>query len=250
MKWALPWVAGLLSLAVGLVVYMPAQVAVGWAEQALPGLRTSGVHGSLLDGSAAHLLYHDVALENTSWTLHPLALLRGRLAGLVTTATDSGQLSARAALSLSGRLSLNQLSGSASLKWLARRAGYSFLPVAGLIGVDVETLSLSPDGDIDRLNGRVQASGLRWQLLKPPPLLGDYVLALHSADSKILAEITDSSGPLALAGKASLSQQGVYQLDLRLRAGEQADPRLAKLLTELGKPDVQGWYRIKERGQL
>lgn len=251
MKRSVLILAGLGALAVGLVVYLPAAIVADWAESSVPGLRISGVDGTALDGRASRVLYNDLPLEDLSWSVRPWSLLLARAGADISVATDAGGLEATVNRSLLGDgLRVSNLAGAASIEWVARRAGYTFVPVSGRIRADIARLALDAGGGIVSARGHVEADGLRWELLNPPAPLGRAAAAIDATDGTATVKITDSDGPLALDGDAELQKNGTYRLNLRLRARGEADPRLKKLLTELGETDSEGWYRIAERGRL
>ncbi len=54
-----------------------------------------------------------------------------------------------------------------------------------------------------------------------------------------------------MTGRVTLSDKNRrYDLDVKLRARAGADGRLKQILQQLGKPDSEGWYHIRERGAL
>lgn len=242
--------AGVLALVVGLIWRLPAPVAAGWVQSAVPGLTLSGTSGTALSGNAAHVLYEDIALEDVSWQLQPLRLLLGQMAVQLSTATDVGRIEASLRRGFGGGLSAGPVDGQASLAWLARRAGYTFVPLSGSLILSVDNAELDNNGVAQTLSGRVQARGLQWDLLKPPAPIGNFVGVVSGEAGDLQLTIEEADGPVDVEGEATLAANGVYRLDLRLRARAGADDRLKKLIDQLGRPDDQGWYPIVERGRL
>ncbi|MDT0636196.1 type II secretion system protein N [Spectribacter hydrogenoxidans] len=250
MNWKLVILAGVLALVVGLVWRLPATVASGWVQSAVPNLTLAGTEGTALSGRAGHVLYEDIALEDVSWQLRPLRLLIGQVAVQLSTATDVGRIEASLRRGLSGNLSAGPVNGQASLAWLARRAGYTFVPLSGSLILAIDNAELDSAGQVQTLTGRVQARGLQWDLLKPPAPIGNFVGVVSGEAGDLQLTIEEADGPVDVEGQASLAANGIYRLDLRLRARAGADDRLKKLIDQLGRPDNQGWYPIVERGQL
>lgn len=250
MNWKLVILAGVLALVVGLVWRLPATVAAGWVQSAVPNLTLAGTSGTALSGSAAQVLYDDIALEDLSWELQPLRLLIGQFAVQLSTATDVGRIEASLRRGLGGSLSAGPVNGQASLAWLARRAGYTFVPLSGSLILAVDNAELDSAGQVQTLTGRVQARGLQWDLLKPPAPIGNFAGVVSGEAGDLELTIEEADGPVDVEGQASLAGNGIYRLDLRLRARAGADDRLKKLIEQLGRPDNQGWYPIVERGRL
>ncbi|MAA75268.1 MAG: type II secretion system protein N [Salinisphaeraceae bacterium] len=245
--------AGLLSMLVGLVLWLPASVAAGWIERAVPGLNLSGLGGSAINGRAALVTYQNAALEDVGWTLHPLALLTGRVKVSLQTGTDTGQLSADLVRSLGGQVRVSSVNGSASLATLAAHAGYRFLPTDGVLRLFDVSAEVEPAGDTARLNqvaGTVVLDDSHWLLVRPPIALGRFEAILETRDEKNRLRVVESDGPIAVEGMAELDPGNNYSLDMKLRPRSGADARLQKMLGQMGRPDASGWYPVRERGSL
>lgn len=251
MRVALLIAVGVVALAYGLVTRMPAAFVANWADTNIPGLTLSGAAGTALDGHIKRVLYRDLPLQDIAWQIHPWFLLLGKAQVDIRIATDAGGIDAgfRYPL-LGGDVVVTNLNGSASFDWLAQRAGYTFIPVSGRLGLDLERIVLSPKGQISAVTGQATANNIRWQLIRPPALLGRLGVAITSETGTITAKVTDSDGPLAVKGSVALTANNIYQLNIRLRARSGAEPRLKRLLSELGDANANGWYRIHTQGAL
>lgn len=242
---------GLLAFAAGLVARMPATVVAEWAESNIPGLMLSGVSGTALDGRVARALYRDLPLQDISWEVQPWQLLLGQANVEVHVATDTDGFEATVSRPLlGGDITISNLTGSASVGWLARRFGYTFIPVTGQLTVQLHRVVVSTGAGLKAAHGRLSVSGLRWELIKPPAPLGSVRVKVTTEADAIIAHITHSDGPLAVAGSARLQPGGRYRVNIRLRPRPEADRRLQELLSELGNADSDGWYRIAASGRL
>lgn len=251
MKTTLLILAGLIALAFGLVTRMPAAFVADWADTNIPGLTLSGATGTALEGRVGHVLYKGLPLKQVQWDIQPWSLLLGEVEADIRVATDAGGIEATISHSLWGDgLTLTDVHGSASLDWLAQRAGYTFIPVSGRLSLDLAQLTLTGDGQVTDVAGQATANNIHWQLIRPPALLGRLSAKISSEAGIVTLEITDSDGPLAVKGSAKLQPGNVYQLNFRLRTRTEADARLKRLMAELGNPDADGWYRISTQGRL
>ncbi|WP_423820517.1 type II secretion system protein N [Salinisphaera sp. SPP-AMP-43] len=242
-------IAGGIAFVIGLVVYLPASLVAHWTTDGTP-VQLQGVSGTLLDGQAAYVSLPDGALDNLQWQLAPAALLLGRLSVSVRTDTDLGHLSGNVDRSLFGGNTIRHLHGEATIGWAADLAGYTFVPLSGRIGLDLSQVSFDDQLKVSALDGQVQLTNSRWELLNPPLTLGRFQAQVTHTDDGLAAEIVDSHGPLALTGQVRLVGQRRYDLNVRLRARAGADERLKKILGQLGRPDNEGWYRVREQGRL
>ena len=242
-------IVGLIVFVIGLVAFLPARVAASWVDGS-SGVTLGGVTGTLFSGHAAYAAGPGGSVENLDWTLNPASLLLGSLSADITVDSDRNGFSAVVTRSLFGNTHIDNLTGSASAGWLAKLAGYTFMPLAGDITVDVSEAAFNDDLQVSALDGRLGLGGARWELLNPPLALGQFKAAVDHNDDGVRARITDSEGPLAIKGQITVGEARRYQLDVSLRARAGADDRLGNVLNQLGPADDAGWHRIREQGQL
>lgn len=242
-------IVGLVAFLVGLITYLPATLVAGWVADKTP-VKLAGVSGTLLNGQAAYASLPNGSLDNLDWTIHPSALLLGGVSADVHAKSDLGDLSGRVHRSLLGYNTLDDVHGEATIGWLADLAGYTFVPISGRVHLDLDHLAFNDDLHVSALSGTVQLTNSRWELFNPPLQLGRFEAKLERGDDGIESRIVDSPGPLALTGQAALSDSQRYDLDVRLRARAGADSRLKQALEQLGRPDSDGWYHVRERGSL
>lgn len=250
MSWKSLLPIGMAAFVVGLVTFFPARVAANWLESAVPAVTLGGVSGTLLDGRARFVAGPGAAVEDLRWTLHPGALLTGRIAADIQIDSDLSGFSGTVSRTLWGTIRLSGFQGTASLGWLAELGGYTFLPIAADLGVTIDTLILDDALKLSALEGNVRLSNARWQLMRPPLRLGSFAATVDQTDNGLQLVVTESDGPLAIRGSARLDASKRFQLDVRLRARAGADDRLKNLLDRLGQAGGQGWYRVRQQGQL
>jgi len=247
-RWGWPVTAGVLAFAIGLVVYLPASVAIGWLG-GVPGARLEGVTGTALEGRAARVLVAGAVIDDVRWRMRFMPLLKGRLGADTSLATEAGTLRASVSRGLEGRVRLAEVTGPMPLERAGRLAGFSYLPLSGTLTLDLQRVEL--DGQtLVGAAGQVGLRGARWKLLRPPAPLGTHTARVRDGEDGVTAEVVDTQGPIAVGGQASLDREGRYRLNLTLRPRAGADQRLRGLLSQLGEPDAQGRYRINAKGQL
>lgn len=240
---------GLVAFVIGLVAFLPARVAAGWAEQMGP-ISIGGVTGTVFDGRASYVSGPGGAIENLSWQLNPAALLIGRASADLDIDSDLGGFSAHVSRSLFGQTTVENVIGSASAGWLAKLGGYTFLPLSGDVRVDIREAVFDDALQFEALDGEIRLANTRWQLFNPPVPLGRFTTALRRAEDGIALTLAESEGPLALDGQLRIDQTRRYRMDVRMRARAGADERLAPMLEQLGKPGPDGWHRVTEQGRL
>lgn len=236
---------GVAAFLLGLLAYMPAAWVAQSANALIPAVRLAGVDGTAWSGRAQYLVADGVVLQDVRWRLRP-----GALAADLVVATDDGRLRATVRPGPGGGVRVTGAEGRASLAWFGRLAGYLQLPISGGVEAAIEEAVITGDMHVTHIDGRVLLSGARWQLAKPPIVLGGFGGVLTTENDTLALKVVESDGPLAVDGTAQLIGGDRYQLDLRLRPRGGADERLESTLRLLGRPDAEGRYRIREHGRF
>jgi hypothetical protein len=217
-----------------LLVRLPAGVL---APMLPAGVECAGASGTLWSGACAQLTAQGVTVNDVSWKLHPLSLLRLRPqldvsstdthlngAGMVEVARD-GQLDIHAL-----NLKLDLQSAPAPLP-----PGWS-----GSVQAQLDALTLRGE-QVLAVRGRILAIGLTQ--LDPPLRLGDFELVFPGSESAppLRGQLHDrGAGPLALAAAVTLKAGRQYEVSGTVAARAGLDPQLAQLLELFGPADAQG----------
>lgn len=235
-----------------LLMRVPAPVVYSMVADSPGGeVQLAGVSGTLWHGEAQQLQYQNRAVGSLSWQLSPWSLLLGQLGGDISLIQDTGYLKAQAETSLGGgELSLSAIEGRLPLALIQPYLSRVPLPLEGVISLKLDELLLDAKGRPQQATGRVvwhQAGVSAPQQL----LFGDLQMNLVSVEGGgIEGTISDSGGPLQLKLNITLSADGAYHLDGRLRAGESAPKTLRQSLALLGKADAEGYIPLNFSGVI
>jgi hypothetical protein len=205
------------------------------------------LHGPWSSGSCGLVKIGPLRFERLTWTIRPLALLRGRLEfTLATGLPDAGK--ATAILSL-GRQDLElrdlQLQGSAA------PFGRELLPGIVLTGALegknlrlrlAKGLPVAAEGELLWRGAGLELTG--------PVSLGDLALQLQSGEAGINAMLKDRSGPLRLELQTRLKPDGSYEVTGEVVPRGALQPELGNLLALLGPPAPDGRVRLNRTGRL
>jgi general secretion pathway protein N len=252
MKRAYLILAGTAALLLGLLIYAPAATVLGWLLPAPPVLPVTlkGVSGTLAHGEIAGLVHQNrTVVRRLRWQWAPLPLLTGRLAAHIQGESEDILFNARLALRPGGRLELREAQAAGSIKSLLAAAGQPFVPVDGRWGLQAAELDLADNWPV-RASGRFSVENLAWTLSREPLALGRFEATIETQDERIVLSIRSPSGPLEAEGGATLLPERRYQLALRLRPRPEASPLVRNLLAGSGAPDAQGWYTLRQQGQV
>lgn len=248
-RWAIP--LAVLVFLYALVVRAPAASVYTWVvAPRSAAVQAYGIGGTLGDGHVATLaLRGRPLLQDLDWRLRPWWLLLGRLAMQVRGGDTGIRIAGEARLSPS-TLTLSGFTADSDLKTALATVGYPFVPVDGLAELGLTTLQLERDGIAD-LDGRLLLRGMRWSLGGTQIPLGEFAVDARTDDKRTVnADVTTLSGPLELSGPVSLTADGTYDVNLKLKAKPKAPAQLVDLLKALGRTDTRGYYHIRRHGRL
>ncbi|MEQ1440555.1 type II secretion system protein N [Fontimonas sp. SYSU GA230001] len=239
--------AGGVTFAAALLLQAPAALLYAWtlAARSDAPVRLYGVEGTLLSGRALQVSQGSQALlRQLRWTFRPQDLLLGRVGYHLRSDAPPMLVDGVLATGIGG-LQVTRAQASGELRALAGAFGQGFVPVNGQVGLQLERLRLAGGWPV-AAQGEVRIAGLAWVLGREPVPLGDYRAELTTDAGEIVATVGSLGGALEVSGSGRVRPDRSYELDLRLRPGADAAPMLTNLLRQLGAPDAQGYYRLRQ----
>lgn len=244
--------AGVIAFLISAVIHAPAAILYAWLVPAEPApmVTASGLTGNLLQGKASVLrVQQQLLLTELEWTLKPWALLRGRLGYTLQSSDPKLMLAGDAAAGLGGALHLDDFRLTGGVRKVLAAAGQPFVPVDGQLALNVSHLQLS-QGWPTVGDGRLQLLGLAWTLARDPVALGDFAVTFSHERDELVALVSTLSGPLDVNGDGRLKADRSYEIHLQVRPKPDAPPMLMNLMRSLGPADAQGYFHIRQQGQL
>jgi hypothetical protein len=240
---------GVGAVAIFVLATLPAGIVTGPLERL--GVGTTAVGGTVWSGQAQGLSVDGTVIGDLRWSLRPLDLLRGRLAGHAQLARLDGAAETDFERSWSGRLRLESTRADLPLEALAPfRLG---IPSNWRGRVSAEFAELLIEG-----GWPVSARGtldLR-QLVAPPPraaALGSFRLDFPgeaAAAETLRAGITQTEGPLTVDGELSLGKDRSFLIEGSVAPRGPPAPDLANALAMLGPPDANNRRPFSIAGTL
>lgn len=240
---------GVFVFIIGLVVHAPVATLYAWIAPRLANapVHISGLDGTLFKGQAARIAYQErPVVDELQWSFAPLELLKARIGAHVRSTQPPLRVDGVIAQGLAGQF-FSDLRASGDLRSLAALAGQSFIPVNAQLGLNLSQLHLR-QGWPQQAQGQLQLLDLAWTL-GAPTVLGDFEAQISTDGDAIVADIKSLKGALDVRGSARAQADRSYSLDLQLRARADAPPMVVNLLTQLGRPDAEGFYTLKNNGQ-
>lgn len=241
---------GALVFLLTLVFQAPAERLLALAAPSLSesGVVVQGVEGTVSSGRVAQLQVRGQAVTgDVRWTLRKLHLLIGRASFRLAGGRDGTLIDGTAFVLPSGTLGLRAFKATMPARDALALGGYALLPVEGQAGLDLAAVNLR-EGWPHSAQGTLTLRGLGWKLGREPVRLGDYEALIDNETAGIKATLRSLAGALELSGEARVGHDRSYEMHLQLKPQPDAPPMVANLVRNLGQPDPQGWYHLRQRG--
>ena len=206
-----------------------------------------GISGSIWSGHIDSITTPQLTLSQLSWQLSVWALLVGDVD--VQWKLEDPALRLQGEVSLSGEeLSLIDIKGHIDLVELGTRLPVQNILLAGVINIDIPQVEFK-QSELINITGLVEWESA--QLLSPANIeLGDFKADLLNSSSKLLADLSDTGGPVSLAGAFSLSSRGKYDYTLEIAVRDTSVPGLLDGFNQLGQYDDNGVATLRGNGVL
>ena len=242
------WLLGAVAYLLFLGLTLPAQFMADRVSRHLPGLRLTGVTGSIFSGNAADVLYQGQSLGAVEWHFDWLAPFSLTLGYRIAAHTDQQYLNARVDAGFK-RLYLRGVDARLPVSALGRLLPLPPDSAEGFLTLHLGQLTLK-DGKLESAAGEVDLDDavLKWPAAAT---LGSFRGVLTPAVAGgIQAELEDVASPFKFHADFSLSTEGAYHLKGTLAATDPGDQATRQLLSNLGSPDSTGQYPFDFKGQL
>ena len=241
-------ILGLLAVSVFVVATLPAGVLVGRLEP--HGVTADAVGGTIWSGRAQGLSARGASIGDLQWSLRPLGLLRGALAGHAVLATGGGRVEADFDRAYSGRLLIESAQGEIPLEALNALGVRGVRNWRGRIVADLNRLVIDENWPVAAV-GTVDLH----DLTAPPPrvaALGSFRLNFpeQPGNDGLVASVAQTDGPLLVDGHLTLGPDRSFLIEGRLAPRGTPSPDLANLLQVLGPPDAGGRRPFSLSGTL
>ena len=219
-------IAGVVTLLAGLIILFPARVAYDWF--APPGVRVSGISGSVWSGSASSASVSGVYVANFQWRIKPLRLFTGKLTYIIE-GVDGSEISAY--------MPLQSLQESSGIQGIGGTASARFEQIVLSNGVPVAA------------NGKIEVSGLLLPLVSRTTI-GGYRADVFTQEDGIVASVEDTDGIVDLAGSLTLAADGAYAFDAQIAPKPETPQQIRDQLRFLGSANERGQYELRLEGGL
>lgn len=232
------------------IAQVPARVITGVVPQSV--VTMSGLSGTLWQGNVQTVTVAGFQLRDASWTLHPLALLIGRLSLTLDSKWGDGYARGDVSVGATGSISLRDVQMAGPLGPVLKRMNLG--GSGGELAVDVAAADIEAQWPT-RLIGTVRVGRLPLSMIGVSgQAFGNYALEFDieevSADGAIPGVLSDDGGPLEMLGELRLVPPRDYVIQARLKARADAPPDLARGLLLVGPKLPDGSHEFQMTGSL
>lgn len=234
----------LLTIAVALIVMLPARVAYRWVAPV--GVAVSGIQGTVWRGQADAASVSGIYVGDVRWQLKPLRLFTGQVSYHVTGAPGSGFVEGIVGIRVGGKLIVSELAASLPLRLFA-----GTLNVSGLDGdasLQFERIEIDEGLPVVAI-GTVKVNGLVAPRLSRASI-GGYEAEFFTQNNGIAAAVEDTDGIVDLAGSLQVREDRSYQFLGKIAAKPGAPASLTRQLEYLGSADERGQRELRLEGTL
>lgn len=235
----------------GYLLFLVVQLPAVFVWQQLPAgltqkIAIGNLEGSAWSAQASGVTVNGQALGNVTWSLHPLALLTGRLGGAVQVRHPLGKLQADLAIDSGQRLELRDVQGDFNaglLDPLARP-----LMLNGQIVLDLDSVRLQ-GGTLLEASGtaRWREAGISGITDLP---LGQIRIKAVPDNNGTRLQVSNRDGAIEINGVINVMPNGRYRLDLTLLNRNRQRKDLDTMLAMLGKADATGRVKFRQAGVI
>jgi general secretion pathway protein N len=235
---------GVVAFIVSLVITAPAHLAGRFLP---PGIKASGLEGSLLRGQAGQLQVHGLDLGTVAWDVQPLALLSGRVQADVT--LEHPDRRGRGVIGVGfGGVHMIDTQLTSNTQILAPYLANYGAAINGRFEANIDELQFNEAGP-------QAADGLLlWQdarLESPAQLsLGNVNVTLSQDGDMAVADLKNTGNELRVTGEARVQPGWKYDARLRIEPTPATPQAVRDTLPLLGQPDARGAITLTQQGTL
>lgn len=232
---------GLLSFFIAAIWQLPLSFAKPYAEKFVQSLKLGNVNGTIWNGSAQHVIFHNKDFGHVIWQVKPLQSLTS-LSLKAHFKINSKQLSADglAAVTPSKKLILDNTNFDMDASYIN-----NFQKQAKLAG---ELQGIIKHAELEKKQLPVLDAVIDWKQGTVSSMLiklsaGDYHAIISPNENGLRIKPSSSDAPLQLSGMVDLSKDWIYKPNLKVSSKDQG---IAGLLKFAGKPQADGSIQINK----
>jgi len=242
------FLTAILSYLILLVATIPASSLSDLVKSNSP-VSLQGVSGTLWNGKAFAITINNIQLKNTEWSFTLWKLLLGQIAADINTQFLENNINTEIGSSIMGRIFINNLSTKLPAKDIADYANIPLAQLDGDIALEIENAQWK-QGELPVATGRINWTNATVTVAETASL-GNVSIILGETEQQLLeADIKNQGGDIKITGKAELTPDAGYAVNIILSPTASASNNIKQSLGLFAKKQSNGQYLIKNSGPL
>ena len=235
---------GVISLIVGLILNLPARVAIHW--MAPSEIAIGGIEGTVWNGSARELLVRGIYLREVNWSLSTMQVLVGKFTYDVEANPISGFFESELQIKSNGEIVMSELRATLPVSLLSSAIGINELQgQSNLIFDRLELVNGFPivaDGTVNIIDLVIPLVGR--------DLLGDYEIEFFTQSNSVSASVIDNNGLIDFAGSLQIRNDRSFEFIGLIIPGPETPAAIRRQLQFLPPANDQGQQELRLEGIL
>lgn len=233
-----------------LIITLPATTVIGILDESVPQINIQGVGGTLWGGSAQRITISSrYVLNNVNWSFCSWRLLTAEASIDLEATYQNKPIQGQLGIGITGTLVARDLHAEMDAQSLGNLAGLPIGELDGLISIQLESASWAHQQIPDA------AGNIHWKnaaiTIAETTKLGDVEITLvESDDFPLVATISNKGGHISLSGKSHISDDGSYNLELKLSPNNTASRNLRSSLVMFAEQQSDGSFVVKNAGNI
>ena len=233
-----------------LIVTLPASTVIGLLDESIPQVSIQGVDGTLWNGSAQHVtISSKYVIDNVDWSFCSWRLLIAEACINLDATYQNKPIRGQIGIGITGALVARDLHAEMDAQSLGNLAGLPIGELDGLISIQLESASWASEQIPDAVGH------IHWKnaaiIIAETAKLGDIEITLvESDDFPLAATINNKGGQISLSGESHVSDDGSYNLELKLSPNNTASKNLRSNLAMFAEQQSDGSFVVKNTGNL
>lgn len=233
-----------------LITGLPATTVIGFLGESAPQVNIQGVSGTLWSGSAQRItLSSRYVIDDVNWSFCTWRLLTAEACINLGASYQNKPVQGQLGIGMTGVLIARDLSIEIDAQPLGDLARLPVGELSGLISIHLESVNWIQD-HIPSATGSIQWKNATITVAETASL-GDVAITLtESDDFPLTAIISNKGGHIILSGKTHISDDGSYNIELKLTPNNTTSKNLRTSLEMFAEQQNDGSFVLKNTGNL
>jgi hypothetical protein len=241
---------GVIAYIFFLITSVPATTIIRLFDEHIPQVNIQGINGTLWSGSAQRItLSSRYVIDDVSWSFCTWRLLTAEACINLDASYQNKPVQGQLGIGITGDLIARDLSIETDAQSLGDLARLPVGELSGLISIHLESVNWIQE-HIPSAVGKIQWKNATITVVETASL-GDVAITLtESDDFPLTAIISNKGGHITLSGETHISDDGSYNLELKLTPNNTTSKNLRASLEMFAEQQNDGSFVLQNTGNL